>query len=392
MSTPRTSSNIIWSTISSLVAGELLTKVKLYDEGLHRLQDGIGALLGRIATVYSDLVSEDIGTKARIVGNVDMTAFNYNNGIALNGLTVIVDEDTTTAQTVTFNNAVTGPSQLLAQLTAGAPTNLIWSLNDSGYLVVESQTIGTGSTIALGAGTAHSTIWPSPTITSPGAGTANDGTSRVGFGATGSWTGGTLRAFLVNVETVAVNALLKTGGTMTGNVAFTSPAQVTYDATFTRRSRGTWTFPSTNTDWQMVGLGIPLHANTAQAAITIDHELDLIPGDILDGVDVWSYHDGTPHGALPATMPNIRIWKAPHNATLGSTVALGAAAVDDPSASVAAYEAMHAVSITGLAHTVEANARYFLRYTSEDGANDEPGRYITGVLINGTSKGVPPGL
>ncbi|TXH49803.1 MAG: hypothetical protein E6Q97_21915 [Desulfurellales bacterium] len=389
MATQRASSNIFWSTITSLVAGELVTKARLYTEALHRLQDNDGALLGRIARVYSDLVSEAVGTKARIVGNIDMTAFNYDGGVALSGLTVIVDENTTTAQTCTFTNAVTGPDVLLSQLTASCGTNLIWSLNDSGQLVCECQTIGGTSTIAIGAGTAHSTIWPSPTITTPGAGTANDGTSRIGFGATGAWAGGTLRSFLTTVETAVANALLKSGGTMTGSITFTSPAKVVYNAAIARSARGVWTFPSTNTDWQMTSMGVPLHANTAQSVVSIDYDLDVIPGDVLDGVEVWSYHDGTPHGGLPGTMPSIRVWKWPHNAT--TPTALGAAAVTDPSASTAEYEAMHAVTITGLAETIVAKTRYFVRYSSEDGANDEPGRYLTGVIINGTSNGLPPG-
>lgn len=233
MATQRASSNILWSTITSLVAGELVTKARLYTEALHRLQDNDGALLGRIARVYSDLVSEAVGTKARIVGNVDMTAFNYDGGVALNGLTVIVDENTTTAQTCTFTNAVTGPDVLLSQLTASCGTNLIWSLNDSGQLVCECQTIGGTSTIALGAGTAHSTIWPSPTITTPGSGTANDGASKIGVGAIGTIPAGTLRAFLTTVETTVANALLKSGGTMTGPIIMGAGGTVSSGQTFT---------------------------------------------------------------------------------------------------------------------------------------------------------------
>jgi len=236
MATQRSSSNIFWTTITSLVAGELLTKARLYTEALHRLQDNDGALLGRIARVYSDLVSQAVGTKARIVGNVDMTGFNYDGGVALSGLTVIVDENTTTAQTCTFTNAVTGPDVLLSQLTSQAGTNLIWSLNDSGQLVCECQTIGGTSTIALGAGTAHSTIWPSPTITTPGAGTANDGASRVGIGAFASWGGGTLRDFLVAFESAASATatavalkVAKAGDTVTGPLIFSgSTARVVY--------------------------------------------------------------------------------------------------------------------------------------------------------------------
>jgi hypothetical protein len=387
-----TSKNILRTTITALADGDYVTMQRLYNEAVLPTFDSIGGLLGRIATVYSDLVSQDVGTKARIVGNVDMTAFNYNGGIALSGLTVIVDENTTTAQTCTFTNAVTGPDALLTQLTAQAGTNLTWSLNDSGQLVCTCGTIGTGSTIALGAGTAHSTIWPSPTITSPGAGTANDGATRIGVGAIGAIPAGTLRAFLIAAEGTVTNALLKSGGTMTGHITFTSPFAVAYNATFSRTSHGNWTIPVTVTDWVFAPLAIPLQSNTAQAVTTIDHDLDLITGDTLDGVDVWSYHDGVPHGALPGTMPAIRIWRIPTNATLADAVALGGADVTDPSASVATYEAKHAVTITGLAHTVLANSRYFVRYYSEDGANDEPGRYLTSVVINGTSKGLPPGM
>jgi hypothetical protein len=201
-----TSRNILWSAITALADGDLVTMARLYEEGLQRLHDGQGALLGRIATVYSDLVSEATGTKARIVGNVNMTTFNYNSGIALSGLTVIVDENTTTAQTCTFSNAVTGPDVLLAQLTAQAGTNLTWSLNDSGQLVSTCGTTGVTSTIALGAGTAHSTIWPSPTITTPGAGTVNDGASRIGSAAVGAISAGTLRSILVALEGTATSS------------------------------------------------------------------------------------------------------------------------------------------------------------------------------------------
>jgi hypothetical protein len=233
-----TSKNILWSFITSLADGDFVSMARLYEEGLQRLHDGQGALLGRIAKVYADLSSTTIGTKARIVGNVDMTSFNYNSGIALSGLTVIVDEDTAAAQTVTFDNTVTGPSVLLAQLTAQAPTNLIWSLNDSGQLMAESQTAGAGSTIALGAGTAHGLIWPSPTITSPGGGAVNDGALRIGLAAFASWGGGNLRDFLVafeaaaNATSVAVaTKVAKAGDTVTGLLAFSgASAQIQYRA------------------------------------------------------------------------------------------------------------------------------------------------------------------
>jgi hypothetical protein len=234
--TSYTSKNILHSFITSLADGDFVSMQLLYREALERLHDGSGALLGRISKVYADLSSTTIGTKARIVGNVDMTSFNYNSGIALSGLTVIVDEDTTTAQTVTFDNTVTGPDQLILQLVAQASTNLIWSLDELGRLVVESQTAGAGSTIALGAGTAHGLIWPSPTINSPGAGQANDGVSKIGIGAFASWGGGTLRDFLVAFEaaasatsTAVATKVAKAGDTVTGLLVFSgASAQIQY--------------------------------------------------------------------------------------------------------------------------------------------------------------------
>lgn len=109
-------------------------------------------------------------TRAKALGNVNIASFNFNSGNALNGLTVIIDEDTTTAQTVTFDNTITSPSLLLAALNGGT-TNLSFSLNGSNYLQVESDTYGTASTISLGAGTAHSALFGTPTVTSPGTGT-----------------------------------------------------------------------------------------------------------------------------------------------------------------------------------------------------------------------------
>jgi hypothetical protein len=108
-------------------------------------------------------------TSASVQGNANITTFNFNSGVALDGLTVIIDEDTTTAQTVTFSNAVANSTQMLSELNVGT-TNITWSLNGS-FLVATSDTLGPGSTISLGSGTAHSVLIGTPTIVSPGTGT-----------------------------------------------------------------------------------------------------------------------------------------------------------------------------------------------------------------------------
>lgn len=392
-----TSRNILWSVITALADGDFVTMTALYDEALKRLHDGQGALLGRIATVYSDLVSQATGTKARIVGNVDMTAFNYNSGIALNGLTVVVDEDTTTAQTCTFDNAVTGPDVLLTQLTAQAGTNLVWSLNESGYLVVQSKTVGTGSTIALGSGTAHSTIWPSPTITSPGAGTVNDGGSRIGLAAIGSLPAGTLRSMLVAIESVTsgvaasiASRVAKAGDTMYGNLAFGSGTKVVYSEAVERPARGQWVLSSSVTDLSISeGGGTLTQIATAQAVVTADYVFYPITGDTMTGIKISVNATGSGHSGMPATKPSITLWKWVYGAIAPSIVA---GPIEDPETTVVDYEAIHEVEITGLSEVIASNARYFLRFSSEDGANQTAGYIVTHVSMSVTSGGIPPGL
>src|SRR5688572_19273392 len=114
MASSRSPSSIFWSAITSLVDGDLVTFQRLYAEGLHRVHDSAYYALGQVAQHIADLALQDAGGHAFSVGNVDLTAFDFNSGIALNGLTIIVDEDTTTAQTCTFPNTITTPALLLA--------------------------------------------------------------------------------------------------------------------------------------------------------------------------------------------------------------------------------------------------------------------------------------
>ena len=385
-----TSRNILWSFITALADGDLVTMTLLYNEGLQRLHDGQGALLGRIATVYSDLSSTAVGTKARIVGNVDMTAFNYNSGIALSGLTVIVDENTSTAQTCTFSNAVTGPDVLLTQLTAQCGTNLTWSLNDSGQLVCTVGTIGAGSTIALGAGTAHSTIWPSPTITSPGAGTVNDGASRIGLGAFGSWGGGTLQAyqesFHASVTAIAasvVGKVAKAGDTMTG--ALTAPSLIINDVnnTVTVATRGvTRSVSSTSsvdlTEWSQADTG--RFVSLVDTGSRIVMPLDVPHGATLINAIV-TFTGAGGHAALPAVMPSVTIVKT--NLLTGADTTISD--TDDPSATVGAYQAIHTFGPTSLSEVIDKSVyRYNLNVSSEAGANALSGGVLFGVRVTAT--------
>lgn len=159
--------------INSALAGVAIASVT--NEGKLRLTGSAVSSAGSIKFAAGSpdaltLLGFTAATKAKVVGNVNMSTFAYSGGTALDGLTVIVDEDSTTAQTVTFGNSITNSTDLLSALNSGT-TAMVFSLNASNFLVVESDTIGNASTIALGAGTAHSAVFGTPTITSPGTGT-----------------------------------------------------------------------------------------------------------------------------------------------------------------------------------------------------------------------------
>lgn len=183
---PSSYSSVV-STINSAMSGNASASVT--NEGKLRLTGVSLSTAGSIALDAGSpgdalaLLGLTDATYANVVGTVDLTVFDFNSGIALDGLTVIIDEDTTTAQTCTFSNAVTNTTELLAELTAAISTNITWSLVSGRYLVATSDTIGTASTIALGAGTAHTALFGTPTITSPGTGTTN-GTAGVLDGRT----------------------------------------------------------------------------------------------------------------------------------------------------------------------------------------------------------------
>lgn len=69
------------------------------------------------------------------------------------------------------------------------------------------------------------------------------------------------------------------------------------------------------------------------------------------------------HSALPATMPQIRLWSQ----TDGVATQLGSTAVDS-SANVSAYNAMHSLTVT-VNHTILTATSYMLELDGENGAN-----------------------
>lgn len=195
MASSRPAQNIFWSFITSLVDGEKVNKVRLYDEAIHRLQDSTFFVLGKVAEALQLLQSVDVGTAASITGSVNLTTFDFAAGATLSGLTLSIDEDTALPQVVTFPNTITSIPLLLNELATQAATNLEFEITDAGLLVARSGTLGAGSTMATITGTAALALFGAQTSVA-GSGLVNDGASRVGVGVLSGFPGGTLRSLL----------------------------------------------------------------------------------------------------------------------------------------------------------------------------------------------------
>ncbi len=81
------------------------------------------------------------------------------------------------------------------------------------------------------------------------------------------------------------------------------------------------------------------------------------------------------HAALPATLPSLALVR--RTITPGGTIAAHTvvATASDASASFAAYNLIHLVSATGLAHAI-ADRSYSLSFTGETGANSEANKLV----------------
>jgi hypothetical protein len=93
------------------------------------------------------------GTALSLLG-LSVATTNGTAG-ALDGLTVILDEDSTTSQTVTFGTGTSAPTNAAAIVAAvSAKTNITAALYSSqNYLSISSNTIGSSSSLAITGGT-----------------------------------------------------------------------------------------------------------------------------------------------------------------------------------------------------------------------------------------------
>jgi hypothetical protein len=408
MATDRSPIAYLWPTIKAFATGDVITRELLRDS-INKAGDIGYGVLAALNERWQQLGSTNAGTSAVQRGSVVMGTLSFYDPVdvpvgSLDGLTLILQTDLAGPVTVTFSQP-TSPVHVATQInTQAAALGLVASCDTGvdpntgaivaanvGKLLLARPSGGTASLTVKGAGTANAILGlPLVNTTVSGTGTANDGASRIGVGTIGAIPAGTLRAFLTTAEATITNALLKTGGTMTGNIAFATTKQITYSDSVTRPARGKWTPTSGTTDLVAnTGGGVLTQIGVAQAVVTADYEFFPVTGDTITAIKIAVNAVGSGHGAMPATKPAITLYKWVSGSIAPAIVS---GPVSDPETVVVDYEAAHEVEISGMSELVSSNTRYFLRFSSENGANEAAGYVVTHVMLTTTSGGLPPGL
>lgn len=232
----------IWPKIVKFATGDFITREFLRDSTNRAADIGYG-VLAALNERWQQLGSTNAGTSAVQRGTVVMGTLSFYDPVdvpvgSLDGLTLILETDLAGPVTVTFAQP-TSPVHVATQINTQAASLGIVASCDTGVdpntgaivatnvgkLLLARPSGGTASLKIYGAGTANALLGlPLIDTTTAGTGTANDGTSRIGFGATGSWPGGTLRAFLTSIA----NAILTSGGTLVGPLIVGSGGRIQY--------------------------------------------------------------------------------------------------------------------------------------------------------------------
>lgn len=236
MATDRSPIAYIWPTLKAFATGDVITRELLRDS-INKAGDIGYGVLAALNERFQQLGSTNAGTSAVQRGSVVLGALSYYDPVdvpvgSLDGLTLILETDLAGPVTVTFNQP-TSPAHVATQInTQAAALGLVASVDtgvDPNTGAVVSANVGklllvrpSGSSadlIVKGAGTANAVLGlPLIDTTVSGAGTVNDGASRVGLAAFGSWVGGALRAYLISlqlqVDAVTSGSLVTFGGTL----------------------------------------------------------------------------------------------------------------------------------------------------------------------------------
>lgn len=418
MATDRSPIAYLWPTLKAFATGDVITRELLRDS-INKAGDIGYGVLAALNERFQQLGSTNAGTSAVQRGSVVMGTLSFYDPVdvpvgSLDGKTLILGTDLDDPVTITFGQP-TSPVHAATEInTQGASMGLVASCDTGvdpntgaivaanvGKLLLVRPSGASASLKVYGAGTANAILGlPLVDTTVTGSGTVNDGTTRIGLGAITAaipWAGGTLRAFLV-AQYALVNAsasalatkVAKAGDTMTGDLTFAVTKQVKYSDSTTRPARGQWVLSTGVTDLSVAtGGGILAQTNTAQAVVSADYEFYPITGDTITGIKIAADYSGVAHGGEPGTKPTITLYKWPVG---DATPTVVSGPVTDPETIAGNYENRHEVEITGVSDVVNDTTKYFLRFTSEDGANQRAGYRVTHVLLTTTSGGLPPGL
>jgi hypothetical protein len=87
---------------------------------------------------------------------------------------------------------------------------------------------------------------------------------------------------------------------------------------------------------------------------------------------------GGPHANLPATMPQISLYKLDVGVSASRTLV---AQANDPSLNVGAYDAWHELALDGLAVDIGTAAHHWIVISAEGGANALPNAWYLADLI-----------
>ena len=139
-----------------------------------------------------------------------------------------------------------------------------------------------------------------------------------------------------------------------------------------------WTFTITTWSWQCA-------TTTSTNVLLIPLDESALPNGVtLSSVAINIQGSGT-DAALPALMPALSIWRVP--ITGGTTVQLGSTATDT-STPLAAYQALHSITVTGIAATVDRSQYiYYAQLRPESSTNATSGMLAFGASVTWTGSG-----
>jgi hypothetical protein len=218
MATDRSPIAYIWPTLKAFATGDVITRELLRDS-INKAGDIGYGVLAALNERFQQLGSTNAGTSAVQRGSVVMGGLSFYDPVdvpvgALDGLTLILETDLAGPVTITFVQP-TSPVHVATQInTQGASLGIVASCDTGvdpntgaivaanvGKLLLVRPSGGTASLTVKGSGTANAILGlPLIDTTTTGAGTANDGASRVGVADLAAISGGTLRAVLLALE------------------------------------------------------------------------------------------------------------------------------------------------------------------------------------------------